>query len=143
MPNDDQNQSEESHIRQIVEETLEQKLRQQAAIDLDTPEGKIQKCVIDCTNAHNLCLQAMNYSLELGGNYSDPVNFGKLQDCSEFCELTIGFLERKSYFFRATVSLCVQICEQTVDYCRKFEDDQFKACADYVKMAAESCRDLE
>lgn len=126
-------------VKRIVEEVIQKEAAQKSG---PLPEhAKNTQCVIDCVNAHNLCLQTINYCLGQGGDYVRPDRFKAIVDCAEACIISARSILRESSLKHNFLLLCIQACTKAIQACEKFSGDkQMQSCRDYVNKCLESCK---
>ena len=88
-----------------------------------------------------ICIDTIQYCLQMGGAHADPAHIKILQDCADICESAAKFMLRASSQHRQVTSACVDICELCAQSCDNFPNDaQMKACADACRACAAACR---
>jgi hypothetical protein len=107
------------------------------------PQPEMQRCIQECTECHNLCLEAVTYCLQKGGRHSEAGHIRLMLDCAEICQTSANFMLRESNLHRRTCAVCTDVCDRCAQECEQFEDDaQMRACAESCRHCAESCRQM-
>jgi hypothetical protein len=126
----------------------------------------MRECIDNCTRCHNVCLETFNYSMWLGGSYSESVHLRLLLDCAEICATSANFMLRGSDLHRETCRVCAVVCENCATDCERYAvpgtgagapmsrhsgpphvskenmDEQMKYCAEVCRQCASSCRQM-
>ncbi|XYH94684.1 four-helix bundle copper-binding protein [Sorangium sp. So ce1128] len=97
----------------------------------------------EAQNCQSICVQSIQYCLEMGGSHVEPSHMRLLQDCAEICETTATFLLRGSPQHNQVTAACATICELCAQSCGRFTGDaQMKACADECRRCAAACQQV-
>ena len=103
----------------------------------------MQMCIQNCTQCSQICEQLVQHCLSKGGMHAEAQHIRILQDCSEVCALSAGFMLRNSNFHSRTCGVCAEICLACAKDCEQFNDDEMmKACAEVCRRCAESCQEM-
>ena len=101
--------------------------------DLSLTITVLSACIQSCDEFHeNLLLK----------NESQKVKrlSGLCSDCSEFCSITIDFINRESSITKKMLRFCSEICHKFADELAKApEQDVDKICYKACRAAAEQC----
>lgn len=90
-----------------------------------------------------ICIETIQYCLEIGGAHAAPRHIQLLQDCADICETTAKFVLRASAQHDGVASACADICELCAASCETFAGDpQMKACANQCYLCASACRQM-
>ncbi len=104
---------------------------------------EMQRCIDNCTECHNICVQTTAYCLEMGGRHAEASHLRTLLDCAETCAISANFMLRGSDLHPQTCGVCAEACDRCAQSCQQFADDQqMKDCADMCRRCAESCRQM-
>ncbi|XXT21317.1 four-helix bundle copper-binding protein [Sorangium sp. So ce429] len=94
-------------------------------------------------SCQSICVESIQYCLQMGGSHVEPSHMQLLQDCAEICETTATFLLRGSPQHAQVTTACATICELCAQSCDRFTGDaQMKACADECRHCAAACQKL-
>jgi hypothetical protein len=94
----------------------------------------------DC---ESICVQTIQYCLEMGGEHVTPSHMQLLQDCADICEITAKVMLRSSPQHGEIAAVCANICELCAASCERFGGDaQMKACANQCLLCAAACRQM-
>lgn len=104
--------------------------------------AEMQRCIDECKNCHDLCLETASHCLEMGGEHAEPAHIRLLMDCAEICQTSANFMIRGSDVHGFTCAACAEVCEQCARECDRFDDDFMKRCAEACRRCAESCRQM-
>lgn len=92
----------------------------------------------DC---ETICVQTIQYCLEMGGAHVEKEHMQLLQDCADICETTAKLHSRRSAQHQSVTSACADICDLCAAACEQFiGDPQMKACANQCHLCAIVCR---
>lgn len=101
----------------------------------------MQGCILDCQNCHRVCLDTLQYCLEMGGPHAEASHIQTLLDCAEICATSVTFMLRGSSLHRRTCGVCAEVCGRCADDCESFgEDEKIQACAEMCRRCAASCQ---
>jgi hypothetical protein len=105
-----------------------------------------------------ICVETVQYCLEVGGSHAAPAHVQLLQDCADICATTANFVLRASTrqggqagasshgassHQDSVTSACADICDLCAASCETFAADaQMKACANQCYLCATACRQL-
>ena len=101
-----------------------------------TPE--MQKCIEDCKQCHDICLQtAMTHCLPMGGRHVEQEHLRLMMNCAEICQTAANFMLSDSSLHGAVCTACAEVCDACADSCEQLDD--MDACAQACRHCAESC----
>jgi len=105
---------------------------------------KVRRCVEATSDCYTACTEALTYSLDAGGDLSDPAHLRFLIDCCEICQTTQNVLLRASGLGMMLATVCVESCEKVAESCRQINgsDPQLETCAEVCDHTADCCRQL-
>lgn len=103
---------------------------------------EMQRCIDECKNCHDVCLETIAHCLEMGGEHAEPAHIRLLADCAEICQTSANFMIRGSDVHGFTCAACAEICDRCARECERFDDDFMKQCAEACRRCAESCREM-
>jgi hypothetical protein len=104
---------------------------------------KMEKCIQDCKNCAEVCLQTVTHCLEMGGKHAEPNHIKMLLDCAEICQTSANFMIRGSKMHGLTCGVCAQVCEACAEDCARFTDDaEMQRCAEACRTCAMSCQEM-
>ncbi len=137
----DQNLDEEK-IRDIAKDIFYEQMKKK-----DKPKPNVnplyKKLAVDFTNVHNVSLQTLNYSLELGGKFAEAGTLNTIHDCADICQLMDSLIIRQSDLANEFASICKSACEKCIKLAELLPDDpQFKELFKYCQIALESVKKL-
>jgi len=90
-----------------------------------------------------ICVQTIQYCLEMGGNHAAPQHVQLLQDCADICETTTKLGLRSSPQLADIASACATVCDLCAASCERHAGDpQMKACANQCYVCAAACRQV-
>lgn len=102
-----------------------------------------QDTATEAQNCQSICVQTIQYCLQMGGSHVEPSHMQLLQDCAEICETTGTMLLRASPQHNQVTAACADICERCARSCDRFAGDaQMKACADACRHCAAACQQV-
>lgn len=106
-------------------------------------EPRMQHCIQECANCHQICLATIQYCLSKGGKHSEPGHIRLMADCAQICGVSADFMTRGSSRHKLTCGVCAQICAACADDCQTMADDvQMKRCADTCRQCSKSCQEM-
>lgn len=98
-----------------------------------------RNCIESCTNCHNVCLEAVAYSLKKGGELNQAKHITILCDCIDVCQASINSMSRNSELANKICVLCANICNICAEHCEKFDDEKLNECATVCRDCAKEC----
>ena len=105
--------------------------------------AEMRRCIENCSDCHNVCVEASAHCLEVGGKHAEAMHVRLLLDCAEICMTSANFMLRGSDLHVKTCAVCAEVCERCADSCDAFGDDHLmKQCAEICRRCAESCRKM-
>ena len=105
--------------------------------------AEMRRCIEDCSDCHNICVETAAHCLELGGKHAEAAHVRLLLDCAEICLTSANYMLRGSELHVRTCAVCAEVCDRCADSCEKFGDDALmKQCAEICRRCAESCRKM-
>lgn len=108
-----------------------------------TSNLEMERCIKNCVECHNVCLQTVAYCLEKGGSHAQKSHIGLLLNCAEICQTSADFMLSGSDLHPRTCLVCAEVCERCADACDQFGDDEvMKKCAEICRQCAASCRSM-
>ncbi|HWO93290.1 MAG TPA: four-helix bundle copper-binding protein [Dehalococcoidia bacterium] len=106
-------------------------------------DARLQQCIDNCTECHNVCIETVQYCLEMGGKHAEAQHIRRLLDCAEICALSADYMLRGSDMHRRTCAVCADACERCAQDCERFGDDEMmRRCAEICRACAQSCREM-
>jgi hypothetical protein len=103
----------------------------------------MRRCIENCSDGHNICVETAAHCLELGGKHAEAPHIRLLLDCAEICMTSANYMLRGSELHARTCAVCAEVCERCAASCDAFEDDPLmKQCAAICRRCAESCRKM-
>jgi len=100
-----------------------------------------QDAIRNTQDCEAICVQTVQYCLEMGGEHAAPAHNKLLLDCADICAATKNILLRGSH--QQVMEACATLCELCAASCEKFVGDpQMKACANQCLLCAAACRQL-
>jgi hypothetical protein len=101
---------------------------------------EMERCIDQCQECHEVCLQTIPHCLEKGGRHAEAAHIRLLLDCVDICQTSANFMIRGSELHTLTCGACAEICERCADDCARFGGDaEMQRCADVCRRCAESC----
>lgn len=106
-------------------------------------ETHMETAIQEALNCHNVCLETIDYCLQLGEAHADPAHIKLLQDCAEICQTTANFMVRQSEMHGRVCLVCAEVCQRCAKSCEGFDDDeQMRRCAEACRSCAQTCREM-
>jgi hypothetical protein len=97
-------------------------------------------CIEHCQKCSNVCEKTLAYCKKKGGSHAEKKHLNILEDCIAACNLSAGYMSRKSDNHMASCGFCAEICKACANDCQQFKDDkQMKECADECLRCLDSC----
>lgn len=104
---------------------------------------KMEHCIANCTETHQICLETVSYCLGKGGKHAEAKHLRLLLDCAQICTTSADYMIRKSEMHGRTCGLCADVCKRCAEACDAFGDDpQMKRCAEACRRCVQSCREM-
>lgn len=104
----------------------------------DEQTNKLQhiliKCITACETCATMCLQEDNVKMMARCIQTD-------RDCADICTLTAKYVARESEFTSDVLNLCINICKECYEECKKHEHDHCQKCAEKCKECYEACEE--
>lgn len=114
-----------------------------AHIQLEPASKEIEKCIQDCLDCYDVCIQTEAHCLKMGGKHSEATHIQLLADCARICQVSAEFMLRGSPAAKALCRMCADLCARCAEDCKRFKDDkQMQKCAEVCSACAESCRQM-
>jgi hypothetical protein len=105
--------------------------------------AEMRKCIDECTNCAEVCIETTTHSLTQGGKHADPRHIGLLQDCVDICATSAKFMLRGSELHPSTCAVCAEVCLACAESCDSIGSEDFlKRCAQVCRSCADSCREI-
>lgn len=105
--------------------------------------AEMRRCIENCSDCHNICVEAVSHCLELGGKHAEAMHIRLLLDCADICMTSASTMLRGSELHVRTCALCAEICDLCAESCENLADDALmKQCAEICRRCAESCRKM-
>jgi len=106
-------------------------------------DAKMQECIEECQQCHDVCTTTVAHCLEMGGEHAAPDHIRMLLDCAEICQTSANFMIRMSDMHGSVCGVCAEICESCAEECERFGDDKMmQECAQVCRSCAESCQEM-
>jgi hypothetical protein len=104
--------------------------------------AEMRKCIENCSNCHNICLETVQHCLIMGGKHAEASHIRLLLDCAQICATSADFMLRGSEFHARTCGVCAEVCERCAEDCERLagDDELMLRCAGMCRQCAESCR---
>jgi hypothetical protein len=100
---------------------------------------RAQAAISNTKDCEAICVQTVQYCLEVGGDHAAPTHNKLLLDCADICAATARILLRGSH--QQVMEACATLCDLCAASCEKFAGDpQMKACANQCLLCASACR---
>lgn len=105
---------------------------------------RMQQCIDNCTECHNVCVRTTNQNIEIGGKYAEISHIRILQDCARICATSADFMLRRSEMHASVCGLCAEACERCAEECERLADgdELLHRCAEICRKCAASCREM-
>lgn len=111
-----------------------------AHIQLEPAPAEVQKCIQDCLDCYDVCVQTEAHCVRQGGEHAEPRHIQLLADCARLCQVSAEMMLRGSEFQSAICRVCAEICAKCGKDCERFEGDpQMQKCAEVCMECADSC----
>jgi hypothetical protein len=105
--------------------------------------SEMTKCIENCTECHNVCLETLQHCIEKGGKHGESEHLRLLQDCVDICRTSADFMLRGSSSHSDVCGICADICEECAQDCEQMaEDKQMKECAETCRRCARTCQEM-
>lgn len=102
-----------------------------------------QDAVRNTQDCEAICVQTIQYCLDVGGAHAEPAHLRLMQDCSDVCETSTKVMLRGSTQHEQLTVACANLCDLCAASCEKFVGDaQMKACANQCRLCASACRQM-
>jgi hypothetical protein len=102
-----------------------------------------QDAIRNTQDCEAICVQTVQYCLEVGGAHAETAHLRHLQDCADVCEATTKILVRGSPHNAELATACANLCDLCAASCEKYLGDaQIKACANQCRLCAAACRQV-
>jgi hypothetical protein len=105
---------------------------------------KLQRCIAECGNCQETCLETEVYCLKLGERFAEAHHIRVLLDCAEICQTAANFLLRGSNLHKYVCEACAEICEACARSCEAIAGhvQQMKRCIESCRRCADACREM-
>jgi hypothetical protein len=99
---------------------------------------EVEQCVQTCLDCHDMCLQTIQYLVQVG---DDRLDISNLLACADLCHTSASVIQLNSQLQTQLCALCVEACEFCANDCERmaYGDPQVRACADLCRRCADSC----
>jgi hypothetical protein len=110
---------------------------------LDEMVAQLEVCIQDCMDCHAICLDTINYCLEMGGDHVEAEHMRTLMDCAQICQTSADFMLRGSEWHLSTCQVCAEVCRACAESCAAFAgDEQMERLAQFCNACADSCEEM-
>jgi hypothetical protein len=107
------------------------------------PHQARQDAIRNAQDCAAICVQTVQYCLEVGGAHVEPAHVRHLQDCADVCETATKIMLRGSPHHAELMTACATLCDVCAASCEKYIGDaQLKACANQCRLCASACRQM-
>lgn len=101
----------------------------------------MRRCIEDCSDCLNICLESVTHCLELGGRHAAPDHLQALLDCVSTCRTAGETMLRGSQLHGRACGLCAEACARCATSCESFADSALmRQCAEACRRCEASCR---
>jgi hypothetical protein len=101
----------------------------------------MQQAISSTQDCEAICVQTVQYCLEVGGAHAHPSHLRLMQDCADICAATTKILLRGAQHGAEVANVCANLCDACAASCQKYVSDaQLKACANQCLLCASACR---
>lgn len=105
--------------------------------------GQMVDCIRTCNGCHDICTEAVQHCLKIGGEHAAPAHIRLMLDCAEICQTSADFMLRSSDYHGRVCGVCAEVCEACAQDCARFPDDaMMRQCAEMCRLCADSCREM-
>lgn len=112
-----------------------------AHVQLEPTSAEMQKCIQDCLDCYDICIQTEARCVKKGGKHADPKHLQLLADCARICQVSAELMLRDSRYHMELCGLCAKACDDCAKACERLDGDaQMRKCAEICATCAESCR---
>jgi hypothetical protein len=101
----------------------------------------VEECLRICQGCHEICQDAIDHCLRMGGEHVEADHMRLLADCAEICNVSQNSMLRSSATSLDLCRSCAEICDRCAASCERFTGDaHMQACARECRACAEACR---
>jgi hypothetical protein len=105
--------------------------------------GKLEECIQNCRDTHEVTLQTLSYCMQRGGRHASLDSLKLLMDCAEITQSCANFMLRGSDVYVVVCGACAEVCEESARAVSALSDDfQMKICAEIMRRCADSCHQM-
>jgi hypothetical protein len=99
------------------------------------------ECIDNCMRCHAVCLETIDYCLDMGGAHAAPDHISLMAACADICATSADTMLRGSNVHGVICGACAEVCRRCADDCERMggEDESMKRCAEFCRRCAESC----
>ena len=100
----------------------------------------MHECIHNCSDCHDICLQAITHCLTKGGMHAETNHIRALMDCVQACETSKDFMLRGSPMHALACGMCAEACRACAEDCESMADDEtMRQCAEACRRCEDSC----
>jgi hypothetical protein len=108
---------------------------------IETATRAMKDAIMSTQDCAAICVQTVQYCLEVGGDHARATHVRHLQDCADICAVATMVLLRGSPHNAELATTCANACDLCAASCQRFAGDaQLKACANQCLLCAAACR---
>jgi hypothetical protein len=100
---------------------------------------RYQLCIDACTDTHQVCVETLAASAQLGGGHGKLLHLRLLQDCAEVCDLTRDMLLRSSDLAHQACRLAADVNDRCATSCEQLGGEQMLRCAESCRRCHQAC----
>lgn len=104
---------------------------------------EMRECIESCSDCHDVCMETLVHSLDVGGELTAQAHIGALLDCAQACDAGRDFLLRGSELNMQFRGACAQACDRCAESCERLgagDDDVLRNCGEMCRRCAKACR---
>ncbi len=102
-----------------------------------------QEAIRNTQDCEAICVQTVQYCLEVGGAHAEAMHVRHIQDCADVCQTATKIFLRGSPHNAELAAACATLCDMCAASCEKYIGDaQLKACANQCRLCASACRQV-
>ena len=105
--------------------------------------GNLQEqCLNNCQESMIVCLEALNFCLEQGGEHVEKTHIKTLQSCAIACRTAVEMMALQSDFSSSFCQACAETCRACAESCENMDGEMMKRCADACRESQETCEKM-
>lgn len=96
-----------------------------------------------CIEALKACIAACEHCAQACKEENSPLHMQRCiqldTDCTDYCKLTLSFVQRESAFTELVLEDCAEVCKLCAEACLEHDADHCQQCAQACQACVDAC----